>query len=126
MSWIDDLLAEYPTLTVARERLDDIDRQLRHLEAENRQLKKEKAEWLKPAAANSEVAFIPYHGVLWKRAEGTVCSTAYCPQCKLALAALPPGTDEMLVCAKCSFTAPFQPSQAAAFAQQLEEDSVTT
>jgi len=125
MSWIDDLLAEYPTLKVAKERLEGIDRQLHHLEAENRQLKKEKAEWMKPVAGESEVEFVPYRGVLWKRAEGMVCSTAYCPECKLALSALPPGTDEMLVCAKCNFTAPFQPSQAPTFAQQLEEAPVT-
>ena len=125
MSWLDDLLKEYPALSVVRKRLTDVEERLRHLEAENRRLKQEKAQWTKQTVLETEDRFVNYQGVLWEHAEGTISAVAYCPRCKLAMSALPPGTDEMLVCSKCNFTAPFLPSQVGALAKQLESERLS-
>ncbi|HXJ16155.1 MAG TPA: hypothetical protein VNM68_03050 [Candidatus Polarisedimenticolia bacterium] len=125
MGWIEDLLKDYPELSGAKDRLERIAQQLRHLEAENRKLKEEKAEWTKHPAPEPQIQFVPYGGVLWEQFRGTIKSIAYCPHCKIVLTALPPGSDEMLVCAQCNFTAPFLPSQVGAFAKRLESELVS-
>lgn len=112
-------------MSVARDRLEHIAQQLRHLETENRKLKEEKAEWTRQPALEPEIQFVPYGGVLWEQSEKTIKSIAYCPRCRITMAALPPGSDEMLVCAQCNFTAPFPPSQVGALAKRLESELVS-
>lgn len=120
MTWLDELLSQYPALSVAKERLAQVEARLRHLEAENKKLKDEKAERERGPDLEAATRFLEYKGVLWAQADGTIGPVAYCPRCKLAMSALPPGSDEMLVCSKCNFTAPFLPSQVDAVAKQLE------
>ena len=61
-----------------------------------------------------------FNGVLWKEFNGDVETIAYCPECKLAMSAFPPGSNEMLICSKCNFTAPFSPDEVKALANKLE------
>ena len=122
MSWLEDLLKEHPELSAAQEELAQVAERLRHLEAENRKLKQEKADWMKQPSLEPAIRFAEFEGVLWERTGGTIPPIAHCPRCKLALSALPPGSDEMLVCANCNFTAPFLPSQVGAVAKRLENE----
>jgi adenine-specific DNA-methyltransferase len=39
--------------------------------------------------------------------------------CELAMATFPPGTDEMILCSKCHFTAPFRPNEVRGIAERL-------
>ncbi len=122
MNWLEDLLKEHPELSVAQEQLAHVAERLHHLEAENRKLKQEKADWTKQPTIEPKTQFVAFDGVLWERADGTIPAIAYCPHCRLVLSALPPGSDEMLVCANCNFTAPFLPSQVGAVAKRLESE----
>jgi hypothetical protein len=122
MSWLEDLLKAHPELSVVQEQLAHVAERLRHLEAENRKLKQEKADWTKQPRIEPRTQFVEFDGVLWEQADGTIPSIAYCPHCRLVLSALPPGSDEMLVCANCNFTAPFLPSQVGAVAKRLENE----
>jgi len=94
MGWLNDLLKEYPALSVAKERL----------------------------ALIKESQFTEFKGVLWKKLGDYIDSLAYCPECKLAMSAFLPGDDDMLVCSKCNFMAPFKPSQVEAMVKQLETE----
>jgi len=128
MGWLSDLLKEYPALSVARERLALIEDRLKAADEENKKLRTEVAELqsecavLKKQAVSHENAkqFIEFKGVLWKQFDESVDPLPYCPECKLAMSAFPPESDEMLICSKCNFTAPFPPSQIEAMAQKLE------
>lgn len=55
--------------------------------------------------------FVSAHGVLWKRTSSGIEPLAYCPECLLAMSSWPPESDELLICSKCDFTAPFKPSE---------------
>jgi len=56
--------------------------------------------------------FVERHGVLWKReSSGRYEDLTYCPSCKLAMIEFPPGSNEMLLCSKCNFVAPFRPNE---------------
>lgn len=128
MGWLADILKDYPALSVARERLALVEDRLKLMEAENKNLKTENA-YLRTECAEMKKRvsvyekanqFVEYKGVLWKQLNGTVDSISYCPECKLAMFAFPPGSNEMLICSKCNFTAPFPPSQVGAMARKLE------
>jgi hypothetical protein len=109
MGWLADLLKEYPALSVAKERLALVEERLRLVESENNKLKAENAELKKRIPILEKASqFIEYKGVLWKQLNGTIDSISYCPECKLAMSAFPPGSDEMLICSKCNFTKPVQ------------------
>ena len=121
MGWLADLLKEYPALSVAKERLAFVEERLRLADVENDKLKAENAELKKRIVVLEKASkFIEYKGVLWKQLNGTIDSISYCPDCTLAMSAFPPGSDEMLICSKCNFTAPFPPSQVDAMAKKLE------
>jgi hypothetical protein len=121
MGWLGDLLKEYPALSVAKERLALVEERLRLMEAENKKLATENAELKSKLSIHEKASeFIEYKGVLWKEFDGVVDSISYCPDCKLAMSAFPPGSDEMLACSKCNFTAPFPPSQVGPTAKALE------
>jgi len=53
--------------------------------------------------------YLKGHGVLFRVVNNIIEELAYCPTCKLALSEFPPGDNEMLVCSKCDFVAPFRP-----------------
>ena len=116
MNWLDNLLKEYPELSVAREKLSVWQDKHNALEAENENLKKEKRE-LKETITKLEnlVAqhvkidpFIEDHGVLWKMgADGSVDHIAYCPKCRLVMTPFPSGNPEYFICTQCKFRAPF-------------------
>jgi hypothetical protein len=121
MGLLADLLKEYPALSVTKERLALIEERLRIVDAENDKLKAENAEIKKRIHVLEKAnKFIEYKGTPWKQLNGAVDSIAYCPDCKLAMSAFPPGSNEMLICSKCNFTAPFPPSQVDAMAKKLE------
>lgn len=121
MSLLADLLKEFPALAVAKERLALIEDRLRVAESENEILKAVNAELkIRIAAYEKADPFYEHKGVLWKVFDGVADTIAYCPECKLAMSAFPPGDDEMLICSKCGFTAPFPPSQIGAIAKDLE------
>lgn len=128
MSWLTDLLKDYPALTVAHERLALIAERLSEAERKNEALAAEidKVTAERDALlANAEAAekssrFLNYRGVCWQIDEGEVERIAYCPECHLAMFVFPPGIDEMLNCSKCKFVAPFPPSQIEAVAKSLE------
>ncbi len=121
MGWLTDLLKEYPALSVAKERLSLIEEKLKTSEKENKELRKEN-DILKSNIARIEKhnKFIEYNGVLWKELNGKVEKIAYCPECKLAMSTFPPGSNEMLICSKCNFTAPFSPNEVNSISNKLE------
>ncbi len=123
MSWLTDLLKEYPALSVAKERLSLIEEKLKISEDENRKLREENKA-LRVGIDNIEKSknFIEFNGVLWKVFDGVVETIAYCPECKLAMSTFPPGSNEMHICSKCDFTAPFEPSEIKNLAKKLEND----
>lgn len=130
MGLITDLLKEFPALSVAKERLALIEERLKGAETENKKLKEEIAELKserdslkeKLSLLETENKFIEFKGVLWKVFSGEVDSLAYCPSCKLAMSEFPPACDEMLICSKCNFTAPFKPSKTKSLAKKLEHE----
>ena len=126
MGWLTDLLKEYPALAVAKERLSLIEDKLQIAEEENKKLLKEN-EVLKAVAlrVESQNKFIEFTGVLWKESNGAVETLAYCPECKLAMSAFPPGENEMLLCSKCNFIAPFTPNEVKTLASELEINLLT-
>jgi hypothetical protein len=112
MGKITDWLKEAPTLAVAHERLALAETKLADLEKENEKLRKENLALFARLQESPQRAYTEAHGVLWKRtASGGHEALAYCPTCKLALATFPPGSNEMLVCSKCDWQAPFRPNE---------------
>ena len=123
MSWLTDLLAEFPALSVAKERLALVEDRLRDAEQKNEELSEENAELKRQLAGFQKTnQFIEIRGVLWKEFDGVVDAIAYCPVCKLAMSEFPPRSDEMLICSKCNFRAPFLPSEADSIAKKIETD----
>lgn len=121
MGWLSDLLKEYPALSVAKERLAFVEERFRLVETENKRLSAENADLKKKLSVYEKASqFIEYKGVMWKQLAEAIDPIAYCPECKLAMSAFPPRSDEMLICSKCNFTAPFLPSQVGAIVRQLE------
>ncbi len=120
MGWLTDLLKDFPALSVAKERLSLIEEKLKIAEEENLKLRKEN-ELLKSRATQNEKRnqFIEFNGVLWKKFDGKVEAISYCPECELAMSAFPPGSDEMLICSKCNFAAPFNPSEVKIIANKI-------
>jgi hypothetical protein len=107
-----DLLADIPTLAVARERLALAQDEIKRLEAENERLRKENVALWTRVEAITPPEFVEASGVLWRRrAAGAVEPIAYCPNCRLAMSAFPPGSNELLACSKCDFVAPFRPRE---------------
>ena len=133
MGLVTDLLKEFPALSVAKERLALIEERLKGSEAENKKLREEIAglkrerDSLKEKLSllETENKFFEFKGVLWKVFSGKVDSLAYCPSCKLAMSAFPPSSDEMLICSKCNFTAPFKPGETESLAKKLEHELLT-
>jgi len=123
MGWLSDLLKEYPALSVAKERLALIEDRLKIVEAENEQLKAENVELKSKLGANDNRSkFIEFKGVLWTQVDGKVDTITYCPTCELAMSAFPPGSNEMVICSKCNFIAPFRPDQVDEMAKALESE----
>jgi len=120
MSWLSDLLKDYPSLSVAKERLKLLQDKMQLLEeenaklkAENDALKKSNTDLQKQVIKNkAEENFIEDSGVLFKKKQdGNFEKYAYCPKCRQAMAEFPPRGGDMLVCAACTFTAPFHPKE---------------
>lgn len=121
MAWLSDLLKDYPALSVAKERLALVEERFKLLETENKKLNAENIDLKKRLSVCEKASqFIEYKGVMWKQLGQTIDSIAYCPECQLAMSAFPPGSDEMLLCSKCNFTAPFPPSQVSTMARTVE------
>ena len=56
--------------------------------------------------------YVEANGVHWKRkGDGTFEKWAYCPTCHLAMSEFPPLSNELLICTKCNYQAPFPPSE---------------
>src|SRR5262245_39445561 len=122
MAWLADLLKDFPSLSVARERLALIEQKLADAEAENAKLRAENANLkAQVSAATVQASFIESNGALWKRgSDGKVEPIAYCPDCKRALSPWPPApADDNLTCTKCDFIAPFPPSKQREIAAKL-------
>ncbi|MGH9426349.1 MAG: hypothetical protein ACRD2L_08605, partial [Terriglobia bacterium] len=121
-------LKDYPALSVAKERLALVEERLKQAEVQNAKLKEENSaliaectELRKKVSAHEKTSpFIEYMGVLWKERGHLVEPLAYCPDCKLAMSAFPPSSDETLICSKCNFVAPFLPSQIRDMTLRLE------
>lgn len=120
MGWLTDLLKEYPALSVAKERLSLLQDKMQTIENENVKLKEENRD-LK-AQVNQlkkdidkytkEAVFVEGSGVCFKKkTDGNFEIYAYCPSCKQAMSEFPPQSDEMLLCSKCNYRAPFPPSK---------------
>jgi hypothetical protein len=105
-------LKDVPTLAVAKERLALAQDEVRRLEGEVQRLREENLRLLARVESIRPAKFLEAHGVLWKRdPSGRIEPIAYCPKCELALSAFPPGSNEMLLCSSCDFTAPFRPKE---------------
>jgi hypothetical protein len=120
MSWLTDLLREYPALSVAKERLVLLQDKMQVLGDENEKLKKENDELrmqvveLKKQLERyiKEEVFIEDSGVLFKKKlDGNFENFAYCPTCKQAMSEFPPRSNELLICTKCNYQAPFLPNK---------------
>ncbi len=123
MGWLNDLLKQYPALSVAKERLALIEEKLKATDAENKKLREENNILRqKVNALRKESQFIEFKGVLWKKSGESIDPLSYCPDCKLAMSEFPPDSDEMLTCSKCNFTAPFKPSQVETLAKKLDTE----
>jgi hypothetical protein len=130
VSWLTDLLKEYPALTVARERLALVEERLRQLEEEKKHLQAENArlgEDLRTTKQQLEElqkkeAFIEDSGVLWKK-DNSGRILPYCPTCRLALSKFPPMETDLarMRCSKCKFQAPFHPREQETIAGRLSE-----
>ena len=119
MNWLDDLLKEYPMLSIAREKLAVIEAKYADLENENKLLKRE-IEHLGSNTATAgattvkgasvfESAFVEASGVLWKNKRGGGYENVpYCPTCKSALA----DYSGSLLCLKCNWQAPIKSFEA--------------
>lgn len=123
MSWLSDLLKEYPALNVARERLALAEQRYELLERENEVLKLENArlkgenEAMRRTSPRPE--FVESNGALFKRkADGTFEPIAYCPDCKSALSS--PIEPILLRCSKCKYSAPFHKSELTGIISQLQ------
>ena len=115
MTWLEDLLKEYPELSAAREKLAALEAKFSDLENENNVLKQEaeqlRRELAKAAAPSVEGAsgFIEASGVLWKsKRGGGYENVPYCPTCKSALA----DYSGSLLCLKCNWQAPIKSFEA--------------
>lgn len=128
MSWLSDLIKEFPAIAVAKERIALREDQLHQSEKENEKLKQEKKH-LKEENARllkriKSEEFIEESGVFWKRkADGKISPVPYCPVCKLAMSVFPPDSDEVLSCSKCDFIAPFSPSKTQKVFESIEQCS---
>jgi hypothetical protein len=128
MSWVSDMLKEYPALSVAKERLEFLQDKFDQLKKENDALK-EVNETLRSANSNlqtrlktfdRENEFIESSGVLFKKLpNGNIENYAYCPTCKLAMTEFPPQSNECLICTKCNFSSPFRPNQLSVVRNQV-------
>lgn len=135
MNWISDLLKDYPALSVAKERLALMEDRLKQTESQNLALKTEIASLrsecaeLQTRISNDaeKTKYFEHMGVLWKeRRDGLIEQIAYCPDCKLAMSAFPPLSDEVLACSRCNFCAPFLPSQVQHMALKLEVELLSS
>jgi len=107
MSWIDDLLREYPSFERAREKLDAIDAHYGDMERKIFQLQKENKKLQRDLSALQTVqpGFIDASGVLWKsKLGGGIESVPYCPTCKSPLS----DVSGSLLCLKCNWQAPLK------------------
>lgn len=128
MSWLTEILKDFPALSVAHERLALIAERLSEAERKNEtliaELDKVTAErdaLLATAnAAEKSSRFVEHYGVCWQIHEEEVERIAYCPKCNLAMHEFPPDADETLLCSVCNFVAPFHPSEIEAAAKSLE------
>lgn len=79
------------------------------VQAASQSIKKENAP--EDTSLSSPHPFVEESGVLWKRkSSGGYEEIAYCPKCKLAMSEFPPGSNQMLICSQCNFTASFRPN----------------
>lgn len=133
MTWLTDLLKEFPSLSVARERLALVQERLKQSEAKSLALQTEvdalrrECPSLQRRIADTPppVKTYEFRGVLWKeQRDGLIEPIAYCPECKLAMSEFPPRTDENLICTKCNFVAPFPPSEVRDMALRLEVELI--
>jgi hypothetical protein len=116
MGWFSDILKEYPALAGEIERL-------RLMEAENKKRQRENAALRNERKAEQKPEqFREFKGALWRERNGTVDTIAYCPSCEFAMTVFPPGSNEMIVCSKCNFIAPFQPGEIETLARAVETE----
>ncbi len=118
MNWADDLMKEFPEISVAKKRLEYWQERYNELEKENERLKHENEELTRESARMKKqineqlqtAGFVEAEGVLWKKkANGQYERNPYCPVCKLVMSPSPPMLPVFISCIKCSFTAPFKP-----------------
>ena len=130
MDWLAELLKEFPSLSVAKERLQYWQDKYNTLESENDRLRRENEQLDKDnAKLKSQVetlqtseGFVESEGVLWKRKpNGEYEKNPYCPICKLVMSPSPPMVPIHISCLKCSFTAPFRPDKVEAIMNELPQ-----
>ena len=128
MGWLLDLMKDIPITPILKERLALAEDKIRALEEENRKLRDEKKKLLninkalqgKVKEQNAESSFIEDSGVLFKiKDDGNFEKYAYCPICKQAMSMFPPGSNEMLICARCTYTAPFRPNKLSSIREKV-------
>ncbi len=130
MGFLSELLKDFPALAVAKERIALFEERLKLTEEENGRLKSDNSRLIAENAAlkvrleqqQASAQFAESHGVLWKSRNGNVERIAYCPICRVAMSEFPPGTNELLVCSKCDFQAPFRPKQTAEIAESVSNE----
>jgi hypothetical protein len=113
MSWVDDLLREFPFFSVAREKLvaletrfSAMEKELVRMREENGTLKRDLAT-MDAKATESSVPpeFVDASGMLWKSGPGGGFeSVPYCPTCKSPLS----DVSGSLLCLKCNWQAPLK------------------
>jgi len=120
MGWLADLLKDIPVSAVLKERIALAEDKIKNLEECNEKLTKDNEVLLgknsdllcKIERLKKEESFIEDSGVLFKiKSDGNFEHFAYCPKCKQAMSEFPPRSNEMLICAPCTYTAPFAPKE---------------
>lgn len=103
MGWVTDLVRDFPTLAVAKERLCLAEDRQKLLEQENENLRQQVAELTQQvesllaatATADEEQEFTRYRGLLWSREGAGFEPTPYCPDCRRPMLGFPIPTAPM-------------------------------
>ena len=113
MSWVDELLREFPSFEGAREKLSAIEahggameKRIWQLQNENEKLRQDVAALQSQAKESAaQPGFVDASGVLWKgKTGGGFESVPYCPTCKSPLS----DVSGSLLCLKCNWQAPLK------------------
>lgn len=133
MSWLTDLLKDYPAVAVAMERVAPVEERLRLAEADDGKLRADAAELRKDldaarrglGAQQKLETIVDDAGAPWKP-DGAGTPVPYRPRCQAAVAVrVAPGSSAhfqmtaKVYCSACNYVAPFKPNEIDAIAARV-------